>query len=583
MSDDLKMCIIGLEKYWDDRQLKKVFEGRNIEFKYLNKRKGHSVGFVTFENVEQKKKNIPMISQIKGFKGRSLLVDNLTHKSKKSSGRRKRNDYDEKGLKRQKVDTSNKTAKDAVTPNWHISYDEQLLAKEDKLVKSLKNFRRRTRKDIFRAHGGNKARVSVNWENFPRWLRPAGGFAGNLSWLSQQEKQNNNKNDSSSSSSSSSSTTTQTKEEGGATSSEASKESIPTHGLPCPIEKIVGMTNDGIPSQCGRYRYRNKCEFTVGNNKNGELCLGFRVSTFGDTIKVESPSECDNIPQAAKNLCARFELFLKGSSLPMYDVLTHDGVYRQLTVQCSGRTNDLRGMVQVKLEGIDNDVWEKELARLSTWCDENNIDNTTNKGLGLTGMLVQRYDGPSMPVENDPLAVPKLLWGKPDLEEHLTVPSSDTETPPTLKFLVSPGAFFQVNTPGCDLLYSIVGRFAKSSIEDLQMPTVLSAIEKQIKAEQGGDEDDDVEMTDTNDTTTTTSTISIKNGSFKSDNSDITVLDVCCGTGTIGLCVAASNEKVKKVVGVELCEAAVLDAKRNAKLNNQGDTAHFFAAKAEAM
>ena len=44
-----------------------------------------------------------------------------------------------------------------------------------------------------------------------------------------------------------------------------------------------------------------------------------------------------------------------------------------------------------------------------------------------------------------------------------------------------------------------------------------------------------------------------------------------------------SNERVKKVVGVELCKAAVEDAKRNAELNNQGDTAHFFAAKAEAM
>jgi tRNA/tmRNA/rRNA uracil-C5-methylase (TrmA/RlmC/RlmD family) len=69
----------------------------------------------------------------------------------------------------------------------------------------------------------------------------------------------------------------------------------------------------------------------------------------------------------------------------------------------------------------------------------------------------------------------------------------------------------------------------------------------------------------------------------KESSSDITILDVCCGTGTIGLCVAASNEQVKKVVGVELCEAAVKDARRNAELNNQGDTAHFFAAKAESM
>ena len=61
------------------------------------------------------------------------------------------------------------------------------------------------------------------------------------------------------------------------------------------------------------------------------------------------------------------------------------------------------------------------------------------------------------------------------------------------------------------------------------------------------------------------------------------MLDVCCGTGTIGLCVAASMPSVKKVVGVELCKAAVADAKRNAELNQQGETAHFFASAAEKM
>ena len=38
------------------------------------------------------------------------------------------------------------------------------------------------------------------------------------------------------------------------------------------------------------------------------------------------------------------------------------------------------------------------------------------------------------------------------------------------------------------------------------------------------------------------------------EKQNITLLDVCCGTGTIGLCVAASMPTVKKVVGVELCE-----------------------------
>ena len=43
-----------------------------------------------------------------------------------------------------------------------------------------------------------------------------------------------------------------------------------------------------------------------------------------------------------------------------------------------------------------------------------------------------------------------------------------------------------------------------------------------------------------------------------------TLLDVCCGTGTLGLSLAAS---VKRVVGVEVCVPAVEDARANAALN----------------
>ena len=618
--EPLKMCMIGLIKEWDEKKLNTLFKEHGIECTKLEKRRYKTVGFVTFADVAQKKKNIPLISSIQGFKGRNLLVDNVTGKSKKAQGRRKREEFDQMGPdgKRRRVEpSSKKTAKDAVTPNWRVPYEDQLLAKQDAIVKALKNFRRRTRKDIAKAHGGSKAARNVDWDTFPRWLRPAGGFAGQLSYLTNVDNNNNNTK-SSSTGSTNTSTNTSTIEvtatsaisvsaannsTAAATSAadNITAASVPllekvgktTHGLPCPVETIVGMPNDGELAKRGRYQYRNKCEFTVGNDATGALCLGFRVSSFGDTILVQAPTECNNIPTATKDLCTRFEEFLKSSKLPMYDVRTHVGVYRQLTVQHSGRTGDLRGMVQVKLEGVADEDWTQEIARLTSWCEEYNTTSPSSVSLslsssssssansnananakGLTGMLIQRYDGPSMPLENDPAAVPSLVWGLPDLEEHLTVPDflNDKETP-TLRFLVSPGAFFQVNTPGCELLYSIVSRYARTKVEDLQIPTVLAMHElKQSSSTDKGDAD--VVMGNTERDSSTGN---------ESDESDITLLDVCCGTGTIGLCVAASNESVKKVVGVELCNAAVSDAKRNAELNNQGATAHFFAAKAEAM
>lgn len=55
------------------------------------------------------------------------------------------------------------------------------------------------------------------------------------------------------------------------------------------------------------------------------------------------------------------------------------------------------------------------------------------------------------------------------------------------------------------------------------------------------------------------------------------VLDICCGTGALGLCLAQS---VKRVIGVEIIENAVKDAKANAELNGVTN-AQFVCGKAE--
>ncbi|KAF3850586.1 hypothetical protein F7725_012358 [Dissostichus mawsoni] len=91
-----------------------------------------------------------------------------------------------------------------------------------------------------------------------------------------------------------------------------------------------------------------------------------------------------------------------------------------------------------------------------------------------------------------------------------------------LKFRISPHSFFQVNTGAAEVLYSAVGEWAQLS-------------------------------------------------------EDSTVLDVCCGTGTIGISLA---KRVKKVIGIEMCQEAVEDAKVNAKLNGLSNI-EFHCGKAE--
>ncbi|XP_026571959.1 tRNA (uracil-5-)-methyltransferase homolog A [Pseudonaja textilis] len=93
-----------------------------------------------------------------------------------------------------------------------------------------------------------------------------------------------------------------------------------------------------------------------------------------------------------------------------------------------------------------------------------------------------------------------------------------------LKFRISPHAFFQVNTKAAEVLYSTIQDWADISQET-------------------------------------------------------TVLDVCCGTGSIGISLA---QKVKKVIGVELCQEAVEDAKANAQLNGLTNV-EFHCGKAEEL
>jgi 23S rRNA (uracil1939-C5)-methyltransferase len=86
------------------------------------------------------------------------------------------------------------------------------------------------------------------------------------------------------------------------------------------------------------------------------------------------------------------------------------------------------------------------------------------------------------------------------------------------KFKISPKSFFQTNTKQAEVLYNVVKDFAK-----------LSGVE--------------------------------------------TVYDLYCGTGSIGIFL---SDKAKKIVGVDVVEDAIKDAKENAALNNL-NSAKFFA------
>ncbi|XP_044760010.1 tRNA (uracil-5-)-methyltransferase homolog A [Coccinella septempunctata] len=106
--------------------------------------------------------------------------------------------------------------------------------------------------------------------------------------------------------------------------------------------------------------------------------------------------------------------------------------------------------------------------------------------------------------------------------EHLWGATHNYENILGLKFKISPEAFFQINTQAVEILYKTA-----------------------------------IDLAETTEKTT--------------------ILDVCCGTGTIGLCFA---KYCGQVLGIEIIAKAIADAKENAVLNNI-ENANFFVGKAE--
>ncbi|KAK2824348.1 hypothetical protein Q5P01_021523 [Channa striata] len=117
----------------------------------------------------------------------------------------------------------------------------------------------------------------------------------------------------------------------------------------------------------------------------------------------------------------------------------------------------------------------------------------------------------------------QLLHGQPHIYEEVL----------GFRFRISPDAFFQVNQAAADVLYR--------TVRDLCFPNT-------------GEDRERTKVVGT-------------------------LLDVCCGTGAIGITV---SPRVDKVIGIELIEQAVEDAQHNAALNSVLNC-EFIPGKAEVV
>ena len=352
-----------------------------------------------------------------------------------------------------------------------------------------------------------------------------------------------------------------------------------TSDLPCPLLGIVA-------SPVVDY-YRNKCEFPIGVDAQRAPTVGFNGGRFIDgQTSVVAPDACVNVPAHAKHLAALLTAFLRSdAAAPLgtpFDKYTHAGVWRLLSVRSATTTGECMCIVQVQ----GKDATATTLAAINAAI----VELFAPAQLGgaplplpdahrVVSVCVQVYDGVSNAAPTD-LPVTQLY---PPIAIDQTADATDTGAALTtaephiterllgLEFRIAPSAFFQTNSLGAERLYSAV-----VALCDLR----------------AGD----------------------------------TLLDVCCGTGTIGhifaagtpiafdlvqatsggdgargsgdecgaststaavvpsaslLSSSAEHARPARVVGFELCAPAVENARANAARNCIADVCSYHTGKAE--
>ncbi|CAB3227156.1 unnamed protein product [Arctia plantaginis] len=547
-SEKFKIELRGLPKFYGIAELKKLMNlklGLNTS-KIKRPKNGSHWLFACFQNDEERTKAIEALNGY-SWKGKTLIAEVAKPAPDPLVRKRKREEVEGNEQQRKKKEDDNKSQeerlKDATTPYWNLPYEEQLKLKE----KEIKNILMKFDNEIWKIDKLKRQEIEAKRKKF-------NGLSFELR----------------------------------------------------PIEKS--------PVAFG---YRNKCEFTVGIDEETKLpTVGFRLGSYvTGTVGVGPIQSMIHISEQTKKAVLLFQEYIRKSKLAPFSPADYSGHWRYLTVRDSTSTGEVMVIVSMhpqvryisekspvafgyrnKCEftvGIDEETKLPTVGfRLGSYVTGTvgvgpiqsmiHISEQTKKAVLLFQEYIRKsklapfspadYSGhwryltvrdststgevmvivsmhPQTLTENELNEIKRDLIEHFSSDEavacgvkslyfeqiikrrvgedgskpvHLSGSTHITDTILGKQFRISPEAFFQINTAGAEVLY-------RSAIEMSQVKT------------------------------------------------ESTVVDICCGTGTIGLCFA---QHCGKVLGLEMIAEAVKDAKANAELNKI-ENCEFFTGKAE--
>lgn len=187
------------------------------------------------------------------------------------------------------------------------------------------------------------------------------------------------------------------------------------------MEPIIGME--------APFRYRNKAQFPVGMNKEGQLVAGFYA---GRTHSIIDNHDCSLGVQENQQILEIVLDHMRRNNILPYDERTGKGLVRHVMIRFGFRTGQI--MVCLVVNGKKLPGEDELIRRLTKLPGMTSIVLNTNKEN--TNVILGREI--------------RLLWGQEYIEDYIG----------NIKYQISPLSFYQVNPVQTEKLYGAALEFA---------------------------------------------------------------------------------------------------------------------------
>ena len=200
------------------------------------------------------------------------------------------------------------------------------------------------------------------------------------------------------------------------------------------------------------YRYRNKAQFPVGYDKEGNLVMGFYAARSHQIIPVK---DCLLGVKENEPILAAVMQWMSDYQIPAYDENTGKGVVRHILIRYGFTTKEI--MVCLIINA--NKLLQEEALVEALRQIEGMTSISINSNLEKTNVILGKET--------------QCIWGMPYITDyiHLRNTQDFSLTDTAIAYHISPQSFYQVNPVQTEKLYSTALEFAqltgKESVWDL--------------------------------------------------------------------------------------------------------------------